>query len=127
MAANADSAERREIRVRAGAMPAFLAGDPLPSLEPRSRPGDRDAGTERPSQLIDDGRCVDTREAAARLGLAPATLARYRISGEGPAHHRFGGCVRYQQTDLEAWSACRRRGRARGAAAKDASPWRAPP
>ena len=116
MAANADEAERRELRARAGTMPSFLTGEPPPSPEPRSRPKDRDSGTERPGRRPDDGRYVNTREAAERLGLAPATLARYRITGEGPVHHRFGGCVRYSADDLEAWSAGRRRGRARDTA-----------
>ncbi len=127
MAANADAAERREVRARTGAMPSFLASDPPPSPEPRSRPQDRDSGTERPGRRPDDGRYVDTREAAARLGLAPATLARYRITGEGPVHHRFGGCVRYSADDLEAWAAGRRTARARGAAAGNAAAPRSRP
>ena len=121
MAANSDAAERRAIRARTGAMPSFLAGDPPPSLAPRARPEDRDFGTERPGQRPDDGRYLDTREAARRLGLAPATLARYRITGEGPCHFRFGGCVRYRRDDLEAWDADRRRSR-KGDAALQALP-----
>ena len=121
MAANADAAERRAIRARTGAMPSFLAGEPLPPPEPRSRPENRDSGTERPGQRPEDGRYLDTREAAERLGLAPATLARYRITGEGPVHLRFGGCVRYGANDLEAWEAGRRRSRRREAA-RQASP-----
>ena len=118
MAANADAAERREIRARAGAMPSFMNGDPPPSPEPRSWHETQDSGTERPGRHPDDRRYMDTREAAARLGLAPATLARYRITGEGPVHHRFGGCVRYRGDDLEAWEACRRTGFPRGAAGR---------
>ena len=116
MAANADAAERREIRARTDAMPSFLAGEPPPSPEPRSQPEDRDSRTERLGQRPDDGRYVDTREAAERLGLAPATLARYRITGAGPWHFRFGGCVRYRGDDLKAWEARRRRSRRREAA-----------
>ena len=116
MAANADKSERREIRARTGAMPSLLTSQPLPSPEPRSRPEDRDSGTERPGQRPEDGRYLDTREAAERLGLAPATLARYRITGEGPWHFRLGGCVRYRGDDLEAWEAGRRRSRKRKAA-----------
>ena len=127
LAANADAAEWREIRARTGAMPTFLTGEPLPSPQPRSRPKDRKPGTELLGQHPDDVRYMDTREAAGRLGLAPATLARYRISGEGHVHHRFGGCVRYQQTDLEAWSACRRTGRPRGVAGGNAAARRSRP
>ncbi|MDE0407249.1 MAG: hypothetical protein OXN81_05240, partial [Alphaproteobacteria bacterium] len=38
MAANADAAERREIRARTGAMPSFLAGDSPPFPEPGGPP-----------------------------------------------------------------------------------------
>ena len=31
---------------------------------------------------------LDTREAAAWLGLSPKTLERYRVSGEGPDFHK---------------------------------------
>ena len=115
MAANSDAAERREIRARTGAMPPFLTGGPLPSPEPRSRPEDQDSGTERPGERLDHGRYMDTREAAERLGLAPATLARYRFTGKGPCHFRFGSCVRYREDDLEAWEAGRWRSRRREA------------
>ena len=49
-----------------------------------------------------------TREAAAWLGLSPRTLDRYRVSGDGPAFHRFGSRVRYVAADLEAWASARR-------------------
>lgn len=49
-----------------------------------------------------------TREAAAWLGLSPRTLDRYRVSGDGPAFHRFGSRVRYLAPDLEAWASARR-------------------
>ena len=121
MAANADAAERREIHARSGAMPSFLSGDPPPSPEPRPRPEGRNCGTERPGDLRGDGRYMDTREAAEWLGLAQATLARYRITGEGPSHFRFGGCIRYRMDDLEAWEAGRRRSRRREAARQASS------
>ena len=52
---------------------------------------------------------LSTREAAHYLGLAPRTLNRYRVSGDGPVFHRFGGRVRYRREDLDAWAAARRR------------------
>ena len=52
---------------------------------------------------------LSTREAAEWLGLSPRTLDRYRVSGDGPAFHRFGGRVRYLVADLEAWASARRR------------------
>ena len=53
-------------------------------------------------------RYLGTREAAAFLGLSPRTLDRYRVTGEGPAFHKFGARIRYAQADLEAWAAARR-------------------
>ena len=50
----------------------------------------------------------DTRRAADYLGLSPRTLDGYRVSGDGPAFHRFGNRVRYRRPDLDAWAARRR-------------------
>ena len=52
---------------------------------------------------------LTTREAARYLGLSLSTLKRYRVSGDGPVFHRFGGRVRYRREDLDAWAAARRR------------------
>ena len=57
----------------------------------------------------DERAYASTLEAAARLGLSPRTLDRWRAAGEGPPFHRFGGLVRYRCEDLEARAAgCRR-------------------
>ena len=53
---------------------------------------------------------LSTRRAAEYLGLSARTLDRYRVSGDGPVFHRFGGRVRYACADLD----LRRRHRARG-------------
>lgn len=116
MAESACAAELREIRARTGAMSPFLSGALLPAPEPRSRPEDRDPEPESQHCRDNVGRYMDTRTAAKRLGLAPATLARYRITGEGPIHFRFGDCVRYHGDDLEAWAAGRRTRRRTGTA-----------
>ena len=113
MVTHASADEWREIRARTGAMPRFLTGAPLPSPEPPARSEDRDPGPEPPARRHGDREFVDTREAAERLGLAPSTLARYRITGAGPLYYRFGGCVRYAETDLEVW-ASGRQGRRNG-------------
>ena len=34
---------------------------------------------------------LSTRQAAEYLGLSTRTLDRYRVSGDGPVFHRFGG------------------------------------
>ena len=52
---------------------------------------------------------LNTRQAADFLGLSTRTLDRFRVSGDGPVFHRFGGRVRYSRPDLESWATSRRR------------------
>ena len=60
--------------------------------------------------MTDEGTIyLNTREAAGHLVLSTRTLDRYRVSGDGPVFHRFGGRVRYLRADLDAWAASRRR------------------
>ena len=61
-----------------------------------------DKKNDRPAEYM------GTREAAALLGLSPRTLDRYRVTGQGPAFHKFGTRVRYARADLEDWAASRR-------------------
>ena len=56
----------------------------------------------------DENGFFDTRRAAAYLGISRRTLDGYRVSGGGPAFHRFGNRVRYCTADLNAWAARRR-------------------
>ena len=56
----------------------------------------------------DESNYLSTRRAAAFLGLSPRTLDRYRVSGAGPAFHRFGNRILYRRDDLEAWASARR-------------------
>ena len=56
----------------------------------------------------DESGFFDTRHAADYLGLSHRTLDGYRVSGDGPAFHRFGNRVRYRRPDLDAWAAKRR-------------------
>ena len=124
---HASPAEWREIRARAGAMPAILTGAPLPSPEPPVRCEDRDPGPDRPVGPGEDQPFMDTREAAALLGLSPSTLARYRTTGEGPWYCKLVGCVRYRRHDLEAWAAARRVCRNGGVRAGDEAALQASP
>ena len=52
-------------------------------------------------------RLISTKEAAAYLGLKPASLIRYRWLGTGPRYVRPGGgrAVRYSIKDLDDWIA----------------------
>ena len=56
----------------------------------------------------DESGFFDTRRAAAYLDLSPRTLDGYRVSGAGPAFHRFGNRVRYRRSNLDEWAARRR-------------------
>lgn len=61
-------------------------------------------------------RRVSATEAAAYVGLKPATLEAYRRTGKGPVFIRPGGSTRrvvYDTADLDAWLA---RGRRRSTA-----------
>jgi hypothetical protein len=50
-----------------------------------------------------------TAEAAADyLGVSPAALAKWRISGEGPKFARIGKRACYFTEDLDAWMLARR-------------------
>ena len=70
---------------------------------PRTGRGDEE------TDMSDERKYLSTREAAEYLGLSARTLDRYRVSGEGPVFHRFGGRVRYTRGDLDAWAKARRR------------------
>lgn len=59
--------------------------------------------------MTEDINFLDTQQAARILGLSAKTLARYRVSGEGPVFYRFGNRIRYKRQDLEAWAETRRR------------------
>jgi hypothetical protein len=48
---------------------------------------------------------LDTRNAAARIGVSPITLERWRVTGEGPIYAKLGKAVRYRPSDLDNWVA----------------------
>ena len=112
MAAHASVEETRAIRARvmeedpfAGTLTPGLLDAPLPPAGSGANPEQ-----EGDTHMNDNGgKYLNTGEAAEWLSLSPRTLDRYRVSGEGPVFHRFGGRVRYQVADLEAWASARRR------------------
>ena len=108
-------------------MPAILTGARLLFPEPPARPVNHEPEPEGPAGGDMDQCYLDTREAAERLGLAPSTLARYRITGEGPWYYRLGGCVRYRGDALEAWAAGRRGRRNGGVRARNEAARRTSP
>ena len=112
MAANANAEETLAIRARVtdeepigGATMPFSLDAPFPPAGSGAC-----AEQEGGSDMNENGKnYLNTREAAAWLNLSPRTLDRYRVSGDGPVFHRFGGRVRYQVADLETWASARRR------------------
>lgn len=48
---------------------------------------------------------TDTHGAAARTGLAVATLEKRRLTGDGPPFVRLGRSIRYRVSDLDDWLA----------------------
>jgi predicted DNA-binding transcriptional regulator AlpA len=48
-------------------------------------------------------RLLTETEAAAKLGLEPTTLRRWRWSGDGPVFRKLGSAVRYHPEDLQAF------------------------
>ena len=107
---NASAAERRAVaRALDEAFPASAAEGQATASPPAHVLTDPDATAQGDTPMRDDTTYLDTRAAAAHLGLSPRTLDRYRVSGEGPAFYKLGTRVRYRLADLEAWAESRRR------------------
>ena len=52
---------------------------------------------------------LNTEEAASYVRLSPSTLARMRVTGEGPRYSKAGRRVIYDPRDLDEWVAERKR------------------
>lgn len=113
-------------RLRRGSSPRLDTAERVLCWMAARSTGDERAGVrallaDAPARVMDQGGGGDvevndrpteymgTREAAALLRLSPRTLDRYRVTGEGPAFHKFGTRIRYARADLDAWAAERRR------------------
>jgi predicted DNA-binding transcriptional regulator AlpA len=102
--ARAELSDADTTRVRAlrpGAVAAFLddiVGEEAPTKRPTPK------HDEKPNQHL-----LMTEDAGAYVGLAVQTLARMRVSGEGPHFHKLGRRVVYSRADLDAWVAARKR------------------
>lgn len=46
---------------------------------------------------------MNTRDAAAYLGLSIRTMERHRQQHTGPLYSRLGGVIRYERRDLDLW------------------------
>ena len=112
MAANANAEDTRAIRARVLDGGPFGGAETPGSLNASLPPARCETNPEKEGGTHMNGNgtnYINTREAAAWLNLSPRTLDRYRVSGDGPVFHRFGGRVRYLVADLEAWASARRR------------------
>jgi excisionase family DNA binding protein len=54
-------------------------------------------------QMTNNNPTLTAGEAAETLGLARSTLAKLRLSGNGPLYCKLGRRVLYRTKDLEAW------------------------
>jgi predicted DNA-binding transcriptional regulator AlpA len=46
---------------------------------------------------------LDANAAAVRLGLSTSTLAKLRLTGNGPAYSKLGRRVVYRVVDIDGW------------------------
>ena len=53
--------------------------------------------------MTDNPLTLNANEAAKLLGLAPSTLAKLRLTGNGPLYCKLGRRVVYRLTDLKEW------------------------
>ena len=51
---------------------------------------------------------LNAGQVAERLGLSTSTLAKMRLSGDGPAYSKLGRRVVYRPEDIDAWIASKR-------------------
>jgi predicted DNA-binding transcriptional regulator AlpA len=51
---------------------------------------------------------LTTNQVGALLQLAPSTLKKMRVSGDGPPFRKFGNAVRYERSDIDVWASERR-------------------
>ena len=110
MRENASAAEHRAIaRVLEEAFPESAPEAQVLASSPGHVLTDTDISAQGDTPMRDHTTYLDTRAAAAHLGLSPRTLDRYRVSGEGPEFYKLGTRVRYRLADLEAWAESRRR------------------
>ena len=55
--------------------------------------------------MPDGTELLRTEQAAKYLSLSPSTLAKLRLSGDGPQFLRLAGrSIRYRRADLDAWA-----------------------
>ena len=81
-----------------------MASMNVPTLTRPDTPAEAAPGAAQDSVILNEV------SAAQRLGLAPRTLQRLRLNGDGPAYVRLtpgGSRIGYAVADLKAWVAAR--------------------
>ncbi len=58
---------------------------------------------------IEHGRVLNTTQAATYVGLSPSTMAKLRLSGNGPMYNKLGRRVGYTIAELDIWLALHQR------------------
>jgi hypothetical protein len=61
------------------------------------------------TEIRPDEPFLNTKQAAALLGLKPNTLEKMRVYGGGPIYRKHGRKVRYHLQDLMMWSEATKR------------------
>ena len=92
MAANASAAEREAVRA--------AVEDAVPAVPAET--------AEEEEREMNGKGYINTKQAAAYLGLSPRTLESYRTRGAGPLFYRFGNRIRYLLSDVLSWASKRR-------------------
>ena len=65
---------------------------------------------------------LNSKKAAAFLGVSERTLERLRTAGQGPKYIKFGMVVRYDPADILAWI----KGRKRASTSEGSGEWQGP-
>jgi predicted DNA-binding transcriptional regulator AlpA len=58
---------------------------------------------QHPTTASNSKHIVNTEAAAHLLNVSAVTLAKWRVTGEGPRFLKFGRSVKYRISDLEEW------------------------
>lgn len=57
----------------------------------------------KPKEYKMDEQLLTPAQVARHIGIATATLARHRSSGNGPAYIKLGRIIRYRHNDVIQW------------------------
>jgi hypothetical protein len=101
--------DQKRVRILSpGGLAEFL--DEMSATEPKARQKSVAKPSTQPQAGAYEGKhLLVAEDAAPYVGLARQTLAKMRVSGEGPPFHKIGRRVAYDRRDLDIWLALRKR------------------